>query len=63
MKIFIIIKIYIYIVLFKNSNLDELYNVLVTCDIIIYDITTCMEEALYIAESMQIYNYIIFNTL
>jgi len=35
-----------------NSNLDELYKVLVTCDIIIYDITTCMEEALYIAEKL-----------
>ncbi|ORX57276.1 P-loop containing nucleoside triphosphate hydrolase protein [Piromyces finnis] len=33
-----------------NSDLDELYKVLATCDIIIYDITTCMEEALYIAE-------------
>ncbi|KAG4100288.1 hypothetical protein H8356DRAFT_1290277 [Neocallimastix lanati (nom. inval.)] len=33
-----------------NSDLDELYKILVTCDIIIYDITTCMDEALYIAE-------------
>jgi len=33
-----------------NSDLDELYKILVTCDIIIYDITTCMDEALYIAK-------------
>jgi len=37
-----------------NSNLDELYKTLVNCDIIIYDITTCMDEALYIAESRDI---------
>lgn len=36
--------------LVNNNDKEKLYEILKTCDVIVYDITTCMDEALYIAE-------------